>query len=212
MYHYDLIAISESMLDKSIPNDDIFIHGFSRNIFWSDHPGESKIGGACLYYRENLPITQRLDLQVLDEMIVSEIKIGRKKVFFVVIYRSPNQNKDELESFIEKLQSAIDFMKNERPHCVCVTGDLNCRSQHWRAGDIDSPQGTALDKLIESNNFCQLIDQPTNIETTSKSGVDLNFTDQPLLFVDYRVHPSLDNCCHHQIVYGKLNTEIVGIV
>ena len=53
-------------------------------------------------------------------------------------------------------------MKNERLHCVCVTGDLNCRSEHWWAGDIDSSQGTALDELIESNNFCQLIDRPTS--------------------------------------------------
>ena len=83
IYHYELIAISEAMLDKSIPNDDIFIHGFSRNIFRSDHPGESKIGGVCLYYKENLSVTQRLDLQVLDEMIVSEIKIGRKKYFLL---------------------------------------------------------------------------------------------------------------------------------
>ena len=70
------------MLDKSIPNDDTFIHGFSRNIFRSDHPGGSKIGGVCLYYRENLPITQTLDLQVLDEMIVSEVKIGCKKSIY----------------------------------------------------------------------------------------------------------------------------------
>ena len=70
------------------------------------------------------------------------------------------------------------------------------------------PQGTTRDELIESNNFCQLIDQPTNTETTGKSCVDLIFTDQPLLFVDYGVHPSLDNCCHHQIAYGKLNLTV----
>ena len=50
---HDLTAISKSILDNSIPNDDIFIHGFSRNIFRSVHPGESKIGGVCLYYRAN---------------------------------------------------------------------------------------------------------------------------------------------------------------
>ena len=92
-----------------------------------------------MYDKENLPITQRLDLQVLDEMIVSEIQTYRKQVFFVVIYRSPNQNKDEFESFLEKLKSAIDLMKNERPHCICVTGDLYCQSQHLWVGDIDSP-------------------------------------------------------------------------
>ena len=165
------------MLNKSISNDDI--HRFSRNIFWSDHPGKSKIGGVGLYYKENSPITQRLDLHVLDEMIVSEIKTGCKKVFCVVIYRSPNQNKDKFESFIKKLQSAIDLMKNERPHCISVTGDLNCQSQHWWVDDIHSPQGTAPDVLIESNNFCQLIEQPMNIETTGKCCVDLIFTDHP---------------------------------
>ena len=136
------------------------------------------------------------------------LKLVIKKYFFAVIYRSPNQNKDEFECFIEKLQSAIDLMKNERPHCVRVTGDLNCRSQHWWVGDIDSPRGTTLDELIESNNFCQLIDKPTNIETTGKSCADMIFTDQLLLFVDYGVYPSLDNCCHHQIVCGKLSLRV----
>ena len=71
-------------------------------------------------------------------------------------------------------------MKDERLHCICVTGDLNCRLQYCWVGDIDFAQGTALDELIESNYLFQLIDQPTNIESTGKSCVDLIFTDQLL--------------------------------
>ena len=33
-------------------------------------------------------------------------------------------------------------------------------------------------------------------------------TDQPNLFVDHGIHSSLDNCCHHQIIYGKINITV----
>ena len=54
----------------------------------------------------------------------------------------------------------------------------------------------------------QLIDQPTNLEPRGISCVDVIITDQPNLFVDYGIHSSLDNCCHHQIIYGKVNISI----
>ena len=40
------------------------------------------------------------------------------------------------------------------------------------------------------------------------SCVDLIITDQQNLFADYGVHPSLDDHCQHQIIYGKLSASI----
>ena len=40
IHNFDVIAISESMLDRTISNDEIFIEGFSREIFRSDHPSK----------------------------------------------------------------------------------------------------------------------------------------------------------------------------
>ena len=54
----------------------------------------------------------------------------------------------------------------------------------------------------------QLIDQPTNLESRGISCVDLIITDQPYLFIDYGFHSSLDNCCHLQIIHGKVNISI----
>ena len=54
----------------------------------------------------------------------------------------------------------------------------------------------------------QLIDQPTNLESRGISCVNLIITDQPNLFIDYGIHSSLDNCCHHQIIHGKVNISI----
>ena len=51
VFHYDLFAISESLLNKSIEDDEIHIEGFSREIFRSDHPSENKVGGVCLYFK-----------------------------------------------------------------------------------------------------------------------------------------------------------------
>ena len=33
-------------------------------------------------------------------------------------------------------------------------------------------------------------------------------TDQPNLFVEYGIHSSLDNFCHHQIIHGKVNVSV----
>ena len=65
-----------------------------------------------------------------------------------------------------------------------------------------------MNEFIESNNLPQLIDEPTNIRTTGMSCIDLIITDQPNLFVDFGVHPSLDNHCQHQIIHGKLNISV----
>ena len=125
VHHVDVIAISETMLDNSISEEDIFIQGFSREIYRSDHPSNTKTGGVCLYVREGLANKRRGDLELIQEMVVTEINIARKKLFFVAIYRSPSQNSEEFENFISRLQMAITRIQSERPHAIIITGDMN---------------------------------------------------------------------------------------
>ena len=51
LHQYDNIALSEAMLYDEISNEDIYIEGFSREIYRSDHPSNSKFWGVCLYFR-----------------------------------------------------------------------------------------------------------------------------------------------------------------
>ena len=101
IFHYDLFA--ESLLNESVENNDLFIEGFSKEIFRNDHPSGNKVGGVCLFFKQNIPIKRRQDLELIQETIVTEISLGWKKIFFVVVYRSPNQSSEEFNIFQESL-------------------------------------------------------------------------------------------------------------
>ena len=55
-----------------------------------------------------------------------------------------------------------------------------------------------------------MINEPTNIRRESTSYIDLIITDQPNLFVESGINPSLDMNCQHQLVYGKLNLSMLA--
>ena len=48
VYHYDVIAISETFLNSNINDSDICIQGFSHDVFRKDHPNDTSRGGVCL--------------------------------------------------------------------------------------------------------------------------------------------------------------------
>ena len=124
IHKFDLVALSETYLNSSVNNEDISLGGFSRDIFRNDHPTNAKRGGVCLYYKENVSIKHRTDLQILDECVVAEITSQRKKVFFVVLYWSPNQTVQQFNDFLDGVESMICKIKALKPHCLIITGDL----------------------------------------------------------------------------------------
>ncbi len=53
-----------------------------------NHPSGERRGGVGIFYKESLPLRVRADLS-FDECLVSELRFGRKKIFFTVLYRNP---------------------------------------------------------------------------------------------------------------------------
>ena len=45
-----------------------------------------KVEGVWLYFREGLPIKERIDVQLMQEMIVPEITLACKKMFFLLLF------------------------------------------------------------------------------------------------------------------------------
>ena len=102
--NYDIICLTETLLNSSFDNDDdrIFIPGY--NFLHTDHPSNTKRGGFCIYYKDHLPIIiKRNDLCQLHGCLVTELRIGKKKCFFTCLYRSPTQTSNEFEDFCTDL-------------------------------------------------------------------------------------------------------------
>ena len=127
LHHYDIMALSETMLDNSISSEDIYIEGLSREVYRNDHPINSKVGGVCMYFRDGLAIKQRRDLEMMQETIVSEVNTSRKKIFFITVYRSPSQNSEQFENLISNMQIMINRLQMERPHSVVPSSETGIR-------------------------------------------------------------------------------------
>ena len=77
IHKYDIICLSETYLDSSIPSDDkaLYIEGY--NLVRADHPSDNKRGGVCIYYKENLSI-KFLDISMLTECLVCKFTIQNR--------------------------------------------------------------------------------------------------------------------------------------
>ena len=205
-YDFDLFGVCESSLRKDITNEDIFIGGFAPDPYRSDKPIHIRNGGACLYYKENLPIKERCDLETLPETIVAEVKLNRKKIFFVLSYCHPILSKEDLEEYINGLENIYNNISKENPAITIITGDFNARSPLFWENDNENSHGRALNNFLISNNLDELINEPTNIrDDGSQSCIDLICTNQPYFFIDSGVLPTLDPHSKHNIIHGTLN-------
>ena len=49
----------------------------------------------------------------------------------MAMYHSPNQSNEEFDALYGRLREIFDIIKDAIPHCVILTGDLNCRSKQF---------------------------------------------------------------------------------
>ena len=174
-HNYDIICLTETFLNSSILSDDkrITINGY--NLTRSDHPSDSKKGGACIYYKEHITLILRDDINTLDNCLVTEIRSQNKKCFLTCIDRSPSQNQDEFKNFCTNFDILINNINDELPLCSIVTGDFNALCSRWWKNLITNLQGQELDSLALSAGSNQIIDKPTHLINTSMWCIDLIF-------------------------------------
>ena len=208
-YDFDLFGVCESFLSNSISNSDIQINGFSPDPLRADKLPNVRNGGVCLYYKENLPIKERTDLQIIPETIVAEIKFKRKKIFFILSYCHPNLPIEVFNDYISAMEKILISIRKENPTMIILTGDYNAKSPLFLEHDPDTREGRIMSDLLLSNNFEELINEPTHLrDSGSQSCIDLICTDQPHYFTNSGVMPSLDSHSKHSIIHGTLNFHI----
>ena len=186
LYTYDLIGIVETHLDSSVDEDKLGLNGYT--FIKSNHPDNVKRGCVGLYIKDSLPSKQRSDLMTLPECIVYEIQLNRKKYFFVVLYRSPSQDQPQFESFAIEFELLVSKMHAEKPSCIIITGDFNCRSTQWWEDDAENYEGKLFEPITAEIGLHQMISEPTHLMGSSKSRIDLLTNQASLLSVVFIRH------------------------
>ena len=175
MHSHDLICLSETWLDSttSINSNDLSLNDF--NLLRVDDPDNVKKGGVCVYYKETL--AAHFLQTKLDQCIVSEVTFkNKKKVHVISLYRSPSQNPDQIDNFLQLFEELLQDIFKLKSSFVLITGDFNCRNSNWHLGDPITPQGARVKALTSSYGLNQLIKTPANLLQNSATCIDLVFT------------------------------------
>ena len=78
-------------------------------MFRADHPSDNRHGGVCVYYKESLPI-RLYNISYLQECICFNLMISNKLCNNILsLYKSPSQNSDEFENYINNLNFRIKW-------------------------------------------------------------------------------------------------------
>ena len=208
VHKFDLICLSETYLDSSIPFDDnnLEISGYN-NLTRSDHLSNSKRGCVCIYYKKFLPL-RVCDISLLDECINFELKVGYKLFTFVAFYRSLIETQDDFLSFSQNFELTFEKLSENNPYLLVAIGDFNAKLSHWYSLDTNTFEGVSVENVVSQLGLHQIVKEPTHILENSSSCIDLIFTSEPNLIANSGSHPSLHPNRHHQIIYAKFNLKI----
>ena len=104
---YDIICLSETYLESStvLGDDGLKIPGY--NLVRCDYSMNTKCGGVCVYYKSYLPL-KVLNMKHLQECLNIEFSTGKKICRLISLYRSPSQNQEEFNTFLDNLESNLE--------------------------------------------------------------------------------------------------------
>ena len=109
LHKFDIVCLSETYLDSTIPNDDDKLPVPGYTLICSDHPSNTKRGGVCMYYKSPLPL-RIINIGYLHEYLSSDVQIGDKICNFVALYRSPSQSQDDFETFADNFEMTLELL------------------------------------------------------------------------------------------------------
>ena len=120
----DIVCLSETFLDSSIPIDDnrLSIPGYS--MMRADHPSNTKRSGVCLYYKEHFLIIWRDDISNLKEFLVTEITIKMNDV-------SSRAYIGLLAKIVNSFSPFVNNINSLNPAISIITGDFNGKCSKW---------------------------------------------------------------------------------
>ena len=90
-YKYDVVDISESYLDSTVPLDDNSLSLNGYNLACPDYSDNVKKGSVYMFYKQNVSL-MIITTRYFDHCLLCEVSYQNQKGYIVVIYRPPSQS------------------------------------------------------------------------------------------------------------------------
>ena len=102
----------------------------------------------------------------------------------------------------------MDHINNQLPTCSVLIEDFNARCSKWCNNYITNASGYAIDTLISSAGYKQIINQPAHAVNDSFPSISLKLCNNLNIISNYGVDLSVYEKCHHNIIFRKINIYI----
>ena len=194
--YFDLLVLTETKLDKTLPNSQFVVDGY--RFLRLDRTING--GGVMIYWRADIifhHITNMPRLVALEAIMI-KFKIGRRWLIVIGAYRPPSVRasiwKDELFKLFDCASSQCGD--------VMLLGDLNCNLLN---PDVNGCDGRHLIGICDIYNLDCLIDKPTRVSQSSQSLIDIILTNNKGRFLSSGVfEPHLSD---YSLPYAIMRTS-----
>lgn len=173
--NYDIVAITETWLNDSVLNAELFPPGYQ--VFRRDRSTGQSRGGGVLLAVSNLIQARRLQhLESDGENLWVKLELSNKKSFIIsVVYFPPNSPMHVYDSFFEKLDSIV--LKHES---IIILGDFNLQVTGI---DYDLALGSEVCKSLLYFNTMYKLSLKNNVFNELGKTLDLVLSDMDNLTV-----------------------------
>ena len=158
---FDVFLVSECKLDLSFPDTQFQIANY--NMFWKD---QNKNDGGLLF-----DVNQDLNYKIVNthncstdiEILPLELASTKRKWLILGLYKTPSLGS---EIFVSEVTKALTFYK-EKYNNILLMSDFNMTSENRHQKDF-----------TDSNDFENLIKEPTCFKSTSPTTIDVFLTNR----------------------------------
>lgn len=190
---YDIFALSETWLNKSISNDLLHIGGYT--LIRKDRG--SRGGGVAFYLKDTYGFRVIDNITDIEQLWIVTT-INRNNVIFGVCYNPPRTNPKQ---FTDNLEIAISNSVQHGDKVFCF-GDININLL-----DISLNSTRYFLSMLESLEFEQVIDEATHTTATNASLLDVIICNDRYVVSDVKVG-GLD-ISNHALIQCQIAVESV---
>ena len=190
----DVLIITESKLDETIPTNLITIPGYHEPIRHDREVNGRYGGGVLMYIADNLVYQQKQNLQsTYYEHIWTDVRLNGNVFAINAFYRPPNESHDDHQLFIDTAEEILTNLSNySAANYKIIASDLNYGNCYCKCPILTpKPLDSVAPDLFASYGFHQLIDIPTRTTETTISLIDLFYINNPDNVICHGTLPSI---------------------